>query len=216
MIRTMLVVGGVVTLAAASSAEAARCPAGQIYRVSKKVCQDKAAAIRAGVYKPRKSRSRKKARQQSPKPEAAPETKSAANPSPEPAVATAAPAGNAGLPQPAPRPVPRPDSLKGAIAASGSSAAPALQAIRSVDPSIKPLQDNVKSPQEALRKKPSDMQALARVARAGFFAPLPSVSFPPGEMHESSPAAELKLLEMALQKHVNRNRARYIRSASGD
>lgn len=38
-----------------SSAEAARCPSGQIYRVSKKTCMDKALAIKLGIIKSRKS-----------------------------------------------------------------------------------------------------------------------------------------------------------------
>ena len=39
----------------ATAAEAARCPSGQIYRVSKKTCMDKGAAIKAGIYKPGKA-----------------------------------------------------------------------------------------------------------------------------------------------------------------
>lgn len=60
MIRTGMLVGAFAAAAFASSAEAARCPSGQIWRVSKKVCMSKDAAIKAGFFKGGKSASKRR------------------------------------------------------------------------------------------------------------------------------------------------------------
>lgn len=55
MTRTGILIGAFAAATFASAAEAARCPSGQIWRVSKKVCMSKDAAIKAGIYKGGKS-----------------------------------------------------------------------------------------------------------------------------------------------------------------
>lgn len=49
-------------------AEAARCPQGQIYRVTQGVCVSKAAAIRQGIYKPRRVNRVRSVRRAAPRP----------------------------------------------------------------------------------------------------------------------------------------------------
>ncbi|MGE3247825.1 MAG: hypothetical protein AB7J19_15975, partial [Beijerinckiaceae bacterium] len=59
MVRMSIAAGIAVATAAflaAPVAEAARCPSGQIWRVSKKTCMNKAAAIKAGIFKARKGK----------------------------------------------------------------------------------------------------------------------------------------------------------------
>lgn len=55
-------------IASGATAEAARCPQGQIYRPSQGVCVSKASAIRAGIYRPRtaKARTRDRVRKRPP------------------------------------------------------------------------------------------------------------------------------------------------------
>ena len=49
MIKVAIIIGVGGLFAAATVAEAARCPSGQIYRVSKKTCMSKARAIKMGI-----------------------------------------------------------------------------------------------------------------------------------------------------------------------
>jgi hypothetical protein len=52
MIRLGLVIAAIAVPLMPPLAEAAKCPSGQIYRVSKKTCQSKAIAIKLGIIKP--------------------------------------------------------------------------------------------------------------------------------------------------------------------
>lgn len=60
MKRALLLI--VPLLLAPAPADAARCAYGKVYRPSMGVCQAKASAIRAGVYKPRYAKARLKHR----------------------------------------------------------------------------------------------------------------------------------------------------------
>ena len=53
MTRSLLLAAALAAWLAPSAAEAARCKQGQIYRPSQGVCVSKAAAQRAGIYRPR-------------------------------------------------------------------------------------------------------------------------------------------------------------------
>lgn len=56
MIKLGIIAGALAAFIFATTAEAARCPGGQIWRVSKKKCQSKALAIKLGIIKPGKKR----------------------------------------------------------------------------------------------------------------------------------------------------------------
>jgi hypothetical protein len=58
MIWGAAILAAALTALAPAAAEAARCPKGQIYRVSHGICQSKATAIRQGVYRPRAQKPR--------------------------------------------------------------------------------------------------------------------------------------------------------------
>ena len=57
-----------------TEAQAAKCPSGQFWRVSKKICQDKSIGYKLGIFKKKKStKAQRKAKAEPPKP--APEPK---------------------------------------------------------------------------------------------------------------------------------------------
>ncbi|MCC2096189.1 MAG: hypothetical protein KDJ29_04825 [Hyphomicrobiales bacterium] len=142
--RAVLASGGAAFLAAAfalpaltTDAFAARCPSGQFYRVSKKICQDKSIGYKLGIFKRKGSaKAQRKAKATppesvSPKPlssktvsskSAAPEAASA----PKPVAATPEPK-QPGIEKPAPVAAASPEPATKATPQTGSVSAPAIK-----------------------------------------------------------------------------------------
>ncbi len=176
-------------------AEAAKCPSGQIYRVSKKKCQSKALAIKLGIIKPgkvKKSRIRK-SRQRKPVRKIAIHRKPAIEaPVSSPAVES---------PQ---RPAPT-QSVRTEQPATRTTTSQNLSTVRDSAGKESPV-SAIASAAPSDKAKP----ITTRMVKATYFTATPG--FQPASSRDSAivKRAVLNLLKDRLRDHAERNRRMYI------
>ncbi|MGE3645599.1 MAG: hypothetical protein AB7F96_17270 [Beijerinckiaceae bacterium] len=194
MVRMSIAAGIAVATAAflaAPVAEAARCPSGQIWRVSKKTCMNKAAAIKAGIFKARKGKKAAKTvhTRRAPPPPARPVVEKAESERPS----IAAPAGTiqAAPAQIAPAPV---STVPPAVEASG--------------PGKDLKADNI-APAKPLGSAPLP----TRFVKAQYYTASGYGQAPRPVQADSTRGLQLDLLQNMLKKHVEKNREKYTKRA---
>jgi hypothetical protein len=202
MIRMGIVTAAIAVLVSAGAAEAARCPSGQIWRVSKKMCQSKALAVKLGIIKSGKGKAQFVKKRKSIKPRAAAATN-------KPAPADAAPK---------PAVIAKPAVEKPAPVTSQPAPPQAIKAESPKDPfqaitAIAPLRGAQPAQRAAVLQGAQPLPT--RMVKAMYFSSATGSN--PVSARDSAIArrAVLNLLKSRLEVHVERNRHRYIAADSG-
>ncbi len=210
MIRTGMLLGAFAAATFASSAEAARCPSGQIWRVSKKVCMSKDAAIKAGIFKGGKSASKRRSATKPGKASKSSVASRDARPSSPAAKPVTKPVTRVPAPVRAAAPVGEPVTKPAAIAK------PALAPVAVQRPETSPI---------PLRLvKPISVESRAKMPPAGFvktgpatatqdLKPVPKDQPAAKVTQPQAPAAptqkvQLNTLKSKLQQHIDKNRGK--------
>jgi hypothetical protein len=222
-----------------TEAQAARCPSGQFWRVSKKICQDKSIGVKLGIFKSKKAnKTRRKAKAEPPKPA----------PEPKPVAETAEPEKPAAE-KPSPVASAKPETVTentpvtaGSTTSVLASKTPIIRLKRPVTAALKtpspaevqkpaaaaPAPEAVKSgatgsPLNAITaatrpdtSRPTEKPLETRLVKATYFTATPS-----GLAAQTAPAntetarrAVLNLLKSRLHTHAERNRDTIIRRAT--
>jgi len=218
-----------------SDAQAARCPSGQFWRVSKKICQDKSIGYKLGIFKRKKAgKTQRKAKAAPPAPETVAETAKPEKPAAEkPAPVTAAKPEPASETKPAATgpttsvlasqtPIIR---LKRPITAAPKAPSPAeTQKPVAATPAPEPVKSGATgSPLNAISaatrpdtSRPAEKPLETRLVKATYFTATPT-----GLAAQTAPAntetarrAVRNLLNSRLHTHAERNRATIIRRAT--
>ena len=184
MIKLGIVTAAIAVFVTASAAEAARCPSGQIWRVSKKMCQDKAIAVKLGIIKAGKGKAQfvKKRKPGKPRKVSAPKTP------PTPAAVTQAPQD---------KPVAEPT-----VATKPEIKQDPFQAITAV------------APMQGVRPSPESKPLPTQMVKAMYFNTAPGQNPASAHNSAIARRAVLNLLKTRLQIHIERNRNYYIDRAS--
>ncbi len=241
MIRLGIVTAALTVLVTTGAAEAARCPAGEIWRVSKKKCQSKALAVKLGIIKPGKGKAEfiKKRRTSGPlnilpgkKPVSRVSRASRKRvrkiPIYRPAAGEPVPASPAATATPATRTQPGETALPAIAAKPAKNDAPAIQSGAPVKAAANPPEGKAVSATEKPAAKKDPFAAITAVAplkgakpigtrmvEASYFNVTPGRKASNARDDAMVRRAVLNLLKSRLQAHAERNRQHYITAASG-
>ena len=199
MIRLGLVIAAIAVPLMPPLAEAAKCPSGQIYRVSKKTCQSKAIAIKLGIIKPARGSKAKaaKSKRNNTIVKAAIHTRVAqpvATPAPLPEITQSGNSAKSASPEPVSTKR-TPDQTQAVATPNSTPVADPIAAIAAAAP--------------AEQTKPM----RTRMVKATYFTAAPGL--PPATPRDSAivKRAVLSLLKNRLLDHAERNRRMYMERA---
>ena len=245
MIRLGIVTATLTVLVSTGAAEAARCPAGEIWRVSKQKCQSKALAIKLGIIKPGKGKAQfiKKRRSSGPLnilPTNKPVSRASRAarkrvrkiPIHRPAAGAPEPAATA-VATPAIKTQPTETALPANAAKPATNGAPAIQSGVPVKAAASPPAGKAVSSTDkpAAKKDPFKKDPFAaitaaaplngtrpmgtRMVEASYFNATPGRKTSNPRDDAMVRRAVLNLLKSRLQAHAERNRQHYISSVAG-